>query len=224
MSSFSSRLCFASVLALLIPLFFIPAVGQSRQSGEIRGTVTDQSGAVLPGVKVTITNISTGGVQTITTDASGVYDAPYVAPGDYSLIFSKDAFKTLVRDGIELHVQTITINAALDVGMSSEKVTVTATQPDLETETTDTNTRFGTDLVADAPTGNRSWMDILASLPGINPGWGESSTGDSVGVNGQAGYFSNWQIDGGIAMFGQSSNGDLLAPRCDAIEAGGAGT
>jgi len=219
MSSFGpSRLRFVSVLALLIPSFFVPAVGQSRQSGEIRGTVTDQSQAVLPGVKVAITNIFTGVVQTVTTDPSGVYDAPYVAPGQYSLTFSKDAFKTLVRDGIELHVQTITINAALDVGMSSEKVTVTATQPDLETETTDTNTRFGTDLVADAPTGNRSWMDILASLPGVNPGWNEKTGGDSVGVNGQAGYFSNWQIDGGIAMFGQSSNADLLSPPIDSIE------
>ena len=209
---------FASILALLISSFFGLAAGQSRQSGEIRGTVTDQSQAVLPGVKVTITNTSTGVVQTITTDASGVYDAPYVAPGEYSLTFSKDTFKTLVRDGIELHVQTVTINAALDVGMSSEKVTVTATQPDLETETTDTNTRFGTNLVADAPTGNRSWMDILASLPGVNPGWNEKTGGDSVGVNGQAGYFSNWQIDGGIAMFGQSSNADLLAPPIDSIE------
>jgi hypothetical protein len=218
MSSFGSRLRFASILALLISSFFGLAAGQSRQSGEIRGTVTDQSQAVLPGVKVTITNTSTGVVQTITTDASGVYDAPYVAPGEYSLTFSKDTFKTLVRDGIELHVQTVTINAALDVGMSSEKVTVTATQPDLETETTDTNTRFGTNLVADAPTGNRSWMDILASLPGVNPGWNEKTGGDSVGVNGQAGYFSNWQIDGGIAMFGQSSNADLLAPPIDSIE------
>jgi len=218
MSSFGSRLRFASILALLIPSFFDPAVGQSRQSGEIRGTVTDQSQAVLPGVKVTITNTATGVSQTLNTDASGVYEAPYVAPGGYSITFSKDAFKTLVRGGIELHVQTITVNAALDIGTSSEKVEVTATQPDLETETTDKNSRFGAELVADAPSANRSWMDLLSSLPGVNPGSGEGSSGQGIGVNGMAGYYSNWQIDGGIAMFGQSSNPDLLAPPIDSIE------
>jgi len=218
MSFFGLSLRSVCVVASLISLFFGLAVGQSRQSGEIRGTVTDQSQAVLPGVTVAITNVSTGVVQTVTTDASGVYDAPYVAPGEYSLTFSKASFKTLVRDGIVLHVQTITINAALDVGTSSEKVTVTATQPDLETETTDINSRFNSDLVADAPSINRSWMDLLASVPGVNPGSGESSTGQGVGVNGQAGYFSNWQIDGGIAMLGQSSNPDSLVPPMDSIE------
>jgi len=206
------------ILLILLVALSNWTAAQSRQSGEIRGTVTDQSQAVLPGVKVTITNISTGVSQTITTDASGIYDAPYVAPGDYSITFSKDAFKTLVRDGIVLHVQTITVNAALDVGTSSEKVTVTATQPDLETETTDTNSRFSSDLVADAPSINRSWMDLLASLPGVNPGGGEQSTGQRIGVNGQANNFSNWQIDGGIAMLGQSSNPDMLVPPMDSIE------
>jgi hypothetical protein len=156
--------------------------------------------------------------QTITTDASGIYDAPYVTPGNYSITFSKETFKTLVRDGIVLHVQTITVNAALDIGVSSEKVTVTATQPDLETETTDTNSRFSTDLVADAPSINRSWMDLLASLPGVNPGGGEQSSGQKIGVNGQANNFSNWQIDGGIAMLGQSSNPDSLVPPMESIE------
>ena len=218
MSSFGLKLRSILILASLVSLFFCPAMGQSRQSGEIRGTVTDQSQAVLPGVTVAIRNVATGVVQTVATDASGVYDAPYVVPGEYSLTFSKASFKTLVRDGVLLHVQTITVNAALEIGTSSEKVEVTATLPDLETETTDVSSRFSSNLVADVPSINRSWMDILASLPGVNPGSGESSTGQGVGVNGQAGYFSNWQIDGGIAMLGQSSNPDSLVPPMESIE------
>jgi len=218
MAAFHLKLAFALVLFLLVSTSLTRVVAQSRQSGEIRGTVTDQSQAALPGVKVTITNVSTGIVQIVTTDESGVYDAPYVAPGDYSLTFSKGSFRTLVRDGVVLHVQTITVNAALDIGTSSEKVTVTATQPDLETETTDVNSRFNASLVSDAPSINRSWMDLLSSLPGVNPGGGENSTGQGVGVNGQAGYFSNWQIDGGIAMLGQSSNPDSLVPPMESIE------
>ena len=214
----SSRLRFAMVLVLLLSPWLNQAVAQGRQSGEIRGTVTDPSQAVMAGVTVTVTNASTGVSQRANTDAAGVYDFPYVAPGEYSIAFSKDAFKTFVRSGIVLHVQTITVNAALDVGVTSERVVVNAVEADVETETTDKNTRFTPQLIADAPTANRDWMDLLASLPGVNPGWGEGSSGQAVGVNGQAGFYSNWQIDGGIAMFGQSSNPDALAPPLDSIE------
>ena len=218
MSTFHSRLGFALVMLLVVSAVPNRVAAQSRQSGEIRGTVTDASQAAIPGVEVAIINSATGVTQTATTDASGVYDAPYVAPGEYSITFAKANFKTLVRNGIVLHVQTITVDATLEVGVTSEKVTVTATQPDLETETTDINSRFNSNLIVDAPSINRSWMDLLASLPGVNPGWGENSTGQSVGVNGQAGFFSNWQIDGGIAMLGQSSNPDSLVPPMESIE------
>jgi len=206
------------ILLILIAALCIPVAGQSRQGGEIRGTVTDESQAVLPGVKVVITNIDTGVSQTTTTDASGLFDAPYVAPGNYSVTFSKEGFRTVVRNGIVLHVQTITLNAVLGVGSIAEKVTVSAAPPDLETETTDVDTRLNTNLLSDAPSINRSWMDLMASLPGINPGGGEKSTGQTIGINGQANNFSNWQIDGGIAMLGQSSNPDSMVPPTESIE------
>jgi len=179
---------------ILIAALCIPVAGQSRQSGEIRGTVTDQSQAVLPEVKVVITNIDTGVSQTTTTDASGLFDAPYVAPGNYSVTFSKEGFRKVVRDGVVLHVQTITLNAVLAVGTTAEKVEVSAAPPDLETETSDVNTRLNANLLAEAPSANRSWMDLLSSVPGVNPGGGEQSTGQRIGINGQANNFSNWQI------------------------------
>ena len=218
MTPLKTSLYFSATLILLVFIDPNGVMAQSRQSGEIRGTVTDQSSATLRGVKVTIANLSTGVSKTVTTDASGLYDVAYVAPGEYSVTFEKDAFKSSTRTGITLHVQTITVDAALEIGAISEKVTVTGELPNLETETTDKSTRFTSQLVVDAPSANRSWMDLLVSLPGVNPGSGEQSSGDSVGVNGQAGYFSNWQIDGGIAMLGQSSNPDALVPPLDAIE------
>lgn len=217
-SAIASRVSRALILVVFAGLASVVTVAQGRQSGEIRGTVADQTHAVLPGVLVTVSDISTGENQTATTDGSGVYDFPYVVPGTYTVSFTKQGFKTSVREGIILHVQAITVNADLALGAATESVTVVATNPDIETETTDKNTRFSSQLVADAPTASRSWMDLLASLPGVNPGWGEGSTGQAVGVNGQAGFYSNWQIDGGIAMFGQSSNPDLLAPPVDSIE------
>ena len=129
MSLSSLRLRMALVLILLVPSLLNRAVAQGRQSGEIRGTVTDQSQALIEGVKVTITNVSTGVSRTATTDASGVYDVPFVQPGEYSVSFAKDNFKTFTRTGIVLHVETITVNGALEVGAASEKVLVTAPIP-----------------------------------------------------------------------------------------------
>jgi hypothetical protein len=219
MSSFGSKLRFASVLALLmVSAFFHRAVAQGRQSGEIRGTVTDQSQALIQGVTVTVTNVSTGVRLTLTTEASGLYDAPYVQPGEYSVTFAKDSFKTLTRTGITLHVETITVNASLEVGAASEKVSVTGEAPLVQTESAVKNTVLTSRVVTDSPSANRSWYDLLAVLPGVNPGGGEQSSGQTVGVNGQQPFNANWQIDGGIAMLGQSANPDSMAPPLESIE------
>lgn len=218
MSLSSLRLRMALVLILLVPSLLNRAVAQGRQSGEIRGTVTDQSQALIEGVKVTITNVSTGVSRTATTDASGVYDVPFVQPGEYSVSFAKDNFKTFTRTGIVLHVETITVNGALEVGAASEKVLVTAPIPLVQTESGEKNTTLTADFVSAAPSINRSWQDLFAAVPGVNPGSGENSSGSGIAVNGQARYFSNWQIDGGIAMFGQSSNPNYVANPTETIQ------
>ena len=213
-----SKLRFAFVLALLISSFFNRAVAQGRQSGEIRGTVTDQSQALIQGVTVTVTNVSTGVSLTLTTGASGLYEAPYVQPGEYSIAFAKDSFKTLTRTGITLHVETITVNAALEVGAASERVSVTGEAPLVQTESAVKNTVLTSRVVTDSPTATRTWYDLLAVLPGVNPGGQEVPSGQTVGVNGQQPFNANWQIDGGIAMLGQSANPDSMAPPLESIE------
>ena len=103
-------------LALLAVLLSVgQAASQSRQSGEIRGTVTDSSGAVVPGVVITITNLATGVIQKETTDATGLYDAPSVPIGQYSVTFAKDGFRQFVRSNVEMRLETITLNAQLEV-------------------------------------------------------------------------------------------------------------
>ena len=173
----SLRVSRALILVLFACLASCVAMAQGRQSGEIRGTVTDPTHAVMLGVLVSIRGTLTGEIQTATTDGSGVYDFPHVVPGGYTVSFAKDGFKTFVRQSIVLQVQTIAVNAELAMGAATETLIVVAANPDLDTETTDRNTRFSSQLVADAPTGSRNWMDLLASLPGVNPGWGEGSGG-----------------------------------------------
>lgn len=206
-------MCLA-VFALLGTL----AWGQSRQNGEIRGTVMDTTQGAIPEAQVTLTNTGTGVIQTTTTGATGAYDFPYVAPGSYAITYEKEGFKTLVRNGITMHVEPITLDVALQVGTIAEQVSVTAETPLVQTESAAKSTTLTSDVVSESPSINRSWYDLLSSVPGVNPGGGEQSSGQGVGVNGQQPFNASWQIDGGIAMFGQSANPDALAPPLESIE------
>src|SRR5258708_16395596 len=93
-----------------------PALSQSRSTGEIRGTATDSSGAVLPGVTVTVLNINTRVATTFVTNGDGLYDTVSTPTGTYQISFEKTGFKKLVRGPITLGVNTITENATLRVG------------------------------------------------------------------------------------------------------------
>src|SRR5271157_5593192 len=145
------------IALLAIFLLVGQAAGQSRQSGEIRGTVTDPTGAVIPGVVITLTNTSTGVIQRETTDATGFYDAPFVPLGMYSITFAKDGFKQFIRSNIEMRLETITLNAELQVGTTSQSITVTAPVALVETENAEQSTALGSAAVTQLPNVGASW-------------------------------------------------------------------
>ena len=113
-------------LAVLAGVFlagsFGAAFGQATNAGDISGTVTDTSGAAIPGATVTVTNIETGVTQTYTTNAAGVYDTSSIVAGNYKVTFSKDGFSTLVRSSVTIPVGPTTLNAPLDVGTVNSQV------------------------------------------------------------------------------------------------------
>ncbi len=193
---------------------------QNRNVGEIRGTVTDSSGAVVPDVLVTITNTATGITSQVRTGQTGVYDAPTLQPGDYSIIFVKEGFKKYVRSGLVLHVEAITIDAVLAVGAASEQVTVLAEAPLVQTETSEKRVTLTSQTITELPNVGRDWYELTGQLPGVNPGPdGEnfSASGQNVGINGNTSFVSNWLIDGGVGMFPVSQNPDLLSVPLEAI-------
>ena len=165
-ASFLSRyLACTCALILLVLLSSYRLASQSKQAGEIRGTVLDTSSAVVADVKVVITNVLTGVSQQITTDSTGVYEAPFVPPGEYSLTFEKDGFKAFVRNGIVLHVETIKVDVVLQVGSVSESMTVTALQPLVQTENAEKGLILSTQAVTDVPNVLRSWDQITGNAP-----------------------------------------------------------
>ena len=84
-----------------------PGLAQNSNSGDIRGTVTDASGAVIPGVNVALVNVDTGISKELVTNSVGLYDAVSITPGRYRITFAKVGFEKVVRDGIILEVTRV---------------------------------------------------------------------------------------------------------------------
>src|SRR5262249_35725477 len=105
------------------------AYGQNT-AGTILGTTSDQSGARLPGVTVTITHLETGIVRTVTTDEGGRYRAPGLSLGNYEVKTELSGFRNELRRGIQLTVAAeVVVNLSLSVGTVSEEVQVTGDAP-----------------------------------------------------------------------------------------------
>jgi hypothetical protein len=163
--------------------------------------------------------------QQVVSDSAGIYDATNVPPGEYTLTFTKEGFKEFARSGITLNLETITIDAQLQVGSVSEKVSVTAAAPLVQTETSEKSLTLTTVPVAEFPDVSRSWMNLTGLMPGVNGGGasgtaaGGNATGESVGVNGTGAYQANWLVDGAAAMYPGSNNpGGLYTPIEDIAE------
>lgn len=206
--------------ALFMAITALPVSAQNTNTGEIKGIVTDPSGAVVPNVAVTATDIQTGVKTRTTTNGSGLYDIPSLLPGSYTIRFSAPGFKEFVRGGVTLQVETIAIDAKLEVGTASQQVTVTAQAPLLQTTSSDQHVIFNTKTIQDAPTVGGVWYNELTNvLPGVNPGGGGSqdASGQGVGVNGTQGYLANWLIEGADATQPRDVNASDNYPPIDAI-------
>jgi len=172
-------------LLLVIALAARVVLGQNANTGEIRGLVQDSTGAVVEGVQVRITNVDTGVSIVSTTTSAGVYDAPSVPTGSYTVTFSKAGFKDFVRNGVVLQIQTIAVDGTLQVGNASERIEVTAETPLVESETSDQHVDLSTAAIHAAPIVGTDWRSEMTQLiPGVNAGGGTGeATGQQVGVN-----------------------------------------
>jgi len=203
---------------LMAAILFAPlARGQNANSGELRGLVTDASGAAVADVTVTIANVQTGVTTSTKTNGSGIYDAPSVPIGEYTVTFSKGGFRDFVRKGLVIDVRTITIDATLQIGAGTEQIVVTAEAPLLQTDTSDQQVNFDTKEVLNAPIVGGVWFEELTKvLPGL--GGGGASGGQSVAVNGAQQYSANFQIDGSAATDPRDVNASNHYPPVDSID------
>ena len=132
-------------LVSILPLAFFCATLHGQTQGEITGEATDPSGAVVPGVTVTVTNTDTNATRQMQTNGSGVFDFPSLLPGSYSLRAEGKGFQPEVQTGIELQVQqVIRANFTMKLGQENQTVTVSTAAPLLSTEDVTVGTVIGT--------------------------------------------------------------------------------
>jgi carboxypeptidase family protein/TonB-dependent receptor-like protein len=137
-------------------------------SGTVSGTVTDRTGAVIPGATVAARNSETGITRTTRADAQGRYQIPQLGLGMYELTAEADGFQRVVRSGIEMTVgRQAAVDFTLQVGTVSETVTVTGEAPLLETTNATVADLVSEGQMRDLPLNGRSFTDLVTIQPGV---------------------------------------------------------
>jgi hypothetical protein len=190
------RIGLLAVIAVFM-LCMTTITGNAQSSaGAILGTITDQSGAVLPDTVVQLVNQATGTKDEATSNASGYYQFPVVQPGTYKMVIQKQGFKTMSRPGIVLQNQSrIQVDLSLTVGASTETVEVTASSPLIQADNVSLGTVIDERQTNELPLNGRNPMNLTALVASVIP-LGQTQ-GSPTGVNPIA--WGNYQIGGGMA-------------------------
>ncbi|MFN8061735.1 MAG: TonB-dependent receptor [Vicinamibacterales bacterium] len=155
-------------LACLALALGASAAGAQVQTGSISGTVTDASGAILPGVTVSLTGEKLiGGAQSAVTDETGGYRFNRLPPGSYHVKFELQGFKLVDQDGIRVNAAfNATVNARLEVGTVNESITVTGESPTIDTRSNLQQTVMSQEVLEGVPTGRDPWS-LAKIIPGV---------------------------------------------------------
>jgi carboxypeptidase family protein/TonB-dependent receptor-like protein len=184
---------FAILLALFVVSLAMPSYAQ-RITGNVVGTVKDDTGAVLPGVTVSISGEKIVGTQTTVTNAEGFYRFIALPPGSYDLTYAIAGFATLKRPGIHVAVgATEEVGVSLKVSQLSEEITVTEQAGVVDTQTNQISANYDKDWVRNAPVPRFSMFDLIFQAPGVS----QSASGASTATSFGSGVDENsYQIDG----------------------------
>jgi hypothetical protein len=179
----------------------LPALAQV-QTGSILGAVTDSSGAVMPGVTITLSGDRLiGGPQNAVSDAAGAYRFDRLPPGTYTVKFELQGFKTIERADVVVNAAFVaTINAKLEVGALTETITVTGASPTVDVRSTLQQTVMSQEVLEGVPTGRDPWS-LAKLIPGVqvatyDVGGTQSMQQSSMSAHGSNTNDVSYNIDG----------------------------
>ena len=189
-------------LTLFLVLGSAAAAGAQTASGTISGTVKDETGAVLPGATVVISNSDTSQSRTLVADGSGRYAAPDLPPGPYEVKATLQGFTTVVRSGIRLTVgRDAVVDFALKIGTISDQITVVGESPAIDLKSASTGGLIATEQIEGLPLNGRSYVELATLTPGVQltqtGGQGTSTGfGSKLSVNGSRYTANLFTLDG----------------------------
>jgi hypothetical protein len=198
------------ILLFVIAVWLLPSSFAQTSQGQISGRVTDSSGGVLPGVKVTIENLGTQARRVLETNQAGDYVAPGLDAGVYSVKVEAKSFKTVIRDHVQIEVGLeVRADFQLTPGEVTQTVEVTTEAPLTDTTDSTLNGVLSNKAINELPVQGRDFQNLLTLHPGVQrtPGGGFQS----ITSNGNRPDDNNFYIDGADDMdvyYGESVMND----------------
>lgn len=204
------------------------ALWAQAPTGQITGSVTDPSGAIIVGAEVTAANEATNVRRTTTTNEDGLFNLPALPPGVYSIQVDAKGFPKQVRERFELQVgQVARIDVAMQIGNVAETVQVAAQAPILQTETTELGTVIENKRIVDLPLNGRNYLQLASLAPGATTNGPASSQGQqrmggarnafALNVAGQRVHYNHYTLDG-VENTDPNFNTYLMLPSIDALQ------
>ena len=193
-----SYLAFALLLTM-----FVAAGARAQSTGSITGTVSDPSGAAVPGATVTLTNTGTAQTRAVQTNESGIFSFPDLPIGTYTMDIAKAGFATQKRSATELLTgQTMGIDVTLKVGSQVESVEVSSETQQVQTTTSEVAVTVDQQQMVDLPLNQRNALQLTSLTPGavLTTVGTESGQQDQTGlvVNGLRATENNFQLDNSV--------------------------
>ncbi|NUR53364.1 MAG: carboxypeptidase regulatory-like domain-containing protein, partial [Acidobacteria bacterium] len=196
------------LMLLLAAVLLCPALaGAQAVTGTMIGRITDGSGAVVPGVTVTLTNTGTKLTRVVTTDTDGEYTAPSLPPGRYTIVAEIPGFKSVTMPDVALGVdQRLRMDLKLEVGALTESITIEGTSPLVQTSSSELGTTVQEEQIQTLPLNGRNFVSLTRTVPGVSrgiPGANIDGAGSlawrasaSFSANGQRPRDNNYMLDG----------------------------
>jgi hypothetical protein len=212
--------------SLIVPIFllFAGVAALAQQNSEIVGTVTDQTGASVPGAKLTLTQKETGFVYNVVSNDTGGYVFAGLNVGTYDLKVTAKGFEAFTATGLVLNVsQTLATPVKLTVGAETVDVSVTADALQVQAESNEVSTLISGEQVTSIATENRNFtalaalgLGVSSMLPNNNPP-SASASDSGISVNGLRQSHNIWLLDGAEADDRGGAGGMSVMPSMDAI-------
>ena len=216
---------------LRIVLMFVLAMAARNANaqalyGSITGTVTDSSGAVVPGALVKAVETGTGNTRQTETNDGGTYDIPTLPQGTYDVTVNRAGFENFVAQRVVVSIDSVVrVNAVIRVGAATETVQVSGQAAALQTDTAEVRAEITNKDLQELPVPvNRNYQNLLVLVPGVSPPSSSSSPaanparGEVFSVNGATQGAANTRIEGANAINAWMSHETGYVPGLEAIE------